>query len=199
MKKLLLVALISTISSCGGIGGGGGGGGSSANYAGNVYLELERDYLDSGDLSRVKIEINDLNPDGAILKIRTSRSLRYNPNSGLLFPDRDEQRRVSPSEESTSDTDRFVVFFLYPRNAIDEHFISLQFDIKAATGDEEAFLEVDLDNNDPNIPDSLEFRSNDPRFSALERREIYIEPEDGEPEATPTPAATGSPTATPAS
>lgn len=193
IKKPLILSLVLMINSCGGLGGGGGGG-SSANYAGDIGLTLEKDYLDSGDLNRVTVEVANLNRDGVLLKIRTSKSLRYVENSAVLFPDREEKSRVSPAEESSSDQDRYLVFFLDRQDAFGDDYIALQLDVKATEGDKDAFIEIDIDNNDPNIPDSKEFKSSAPRFSALERREIYIAPDASEQaDQTPTPAVTASP------
>lgn len=65
--------------------------------------------------------------------------------------------------------------------------------MRATGGDPSSYIEVDLDNNDPTIPDDWEFNSKDPQFYSDDRWNISIA---GTPVATPTPAATGS--ATPA-
>lgn len=193
MKKILCVISIGClIASCGVGGGGGGGGGSDANHEGDVSVDLERDNLDSGDLSRVNVEVRNLNPDGAILKFRSSRSLRYVKNSAIRFPRRDEERRITPYKDASTDNERYLVFFLYPDDAIDGDFISIQFDMKATTGDNDAFMEVDLDNNDQNVADSKEFSVDSPRFSALQRFDIFIAPDASQ--GTPTPVAGASPT-----
>jgi hypothetical protein len=191
MKKLFLFAAVPLLISC---GGGGGGGGSDSNYEGDVTLDLERDDLDSGDLTRVTVEVNNLNKNGAILKVRSSKSLRYVKNSAVRMPDRDEETRITPEQATTTDS-RYAVFFLYPDDAIDGSFISVQFQMKATNGDKDAFIQVDLDNNDPTIADSAEFKATDPRFSPLVERGLYIAPDANEP--TPTPVPSGTVSATP--
>ena len=184
-------ALSAAIASCGGIGGGGGGdGGGTANYPGSLSLSVERDRIDSGDMNRVQIEINDLNPDGAILKFHYPNSLRYVENSAILFPDREEQSDISPYDEVSIDGERYLVFFLYSSSALNDAFISLEFDLKATKSNSEAYVEVDLDNNDLNILDSLEFKASSPRFTALERWDIVIEAESTDPTPTPGPTKT---------
>ncbi len=184
-------ALSAAIASCGGIGGGGGGdGGGTANYAGSLSLSVERDRIDSGDKNRVRIEINDLNPDGAILKFHYPNSLRYVGNSAILFPDREERSDISPYDEVSINGERYLVFFLYPSSALNDVYISLEFDLKATKSDSEAYVEVDLDNNDLNILDRLEFKASSPRFSALERWDIVIEGESTDPTPTPGPTKT---------
>ncbi len=184
----LLVALC--VGSCGG-GGGGGGSSSSPNYAGSLSFSVERDRIDPGDKTRVYAEINDLNPSGAILKFHYPKALRYVSGSATFFPDRDEETRVTPFIEASADGQRYLVFFLYPSAAIDDSYISLEFDLKAVRSNPDAYIEVDLDNNDAQVPDSNEFRIGDPRFSALERWDVVVEGQSTDP--TPTPAPTGTP------
>jgi len=189
-KHIVTILIASLALGC---GGGGGGGSSDSNYAGNIAIDLERDHIDSGDLNNIKIEVVDLNPNGSILKIRLSKSLSYVRGSGLLFAGREEEREISADDKATTDTENFVVFFLYPDEAINGDFISLSFKVKGLSGDKRGFIEVDLDNNDPSVPDSDEFNPNAPRFTAKERRSIYVDSDTSEPTPTPTPSGTGTP------
>lgn len=191
LVTLLITGVVIVTASCGGIGGGGGGGGSSVNFEGDFYLDLERDHIDSGDLNRISIEVANLNPQGAILKLRISRSLRYVPNSGVLFPNRDEQRAVAPNDLALTENERYIVFFLDPQDAIDGDYVSLEFTLRAVAGDEDGFIELDLDNNDPDILDSREFSAENPKFTAKQRRSIFIDLDSSMPTATPTAAASG--------
>ncbi len=186
-----LAALMAAVcvGSCG--GGGGSGSSSSPNYAGSLSFSVERDHIDPGDKTRVYAEINDLNPSGAILKFHYPTALRYVPSSATLFPDRDEETRVTPFIEATADGQRYLVFFLYSSAAINDSYISLQFDLKAVRSNPDAYVEVDLDNNDSQVADSSEFRIADPRFSALERWDVVVKGQSTDP--TPTPAPTGTP------
>jgi hypothetical protein len=190
MKRLLTLLLVTTLTSC---GSGGGGSGSDTNFAGDLSLNLERDNLDSGDLTQVKIEVRDLNENGAILKLRSSTSLRYVRNTAVISPNRDEELHISPSTDQATDNERYLVFFLSPEDAIGGEFIQLELTMKATKGDDDAFIELDLDNNDPNIPDSKEFSVESPRFSAVAERGVYIARDASEP--TPTPEPSGTPTA----
>jgi hypothetical protein len=190
-KAFALVGFVGVLASCGGIGGGGGGGGSSANYEGDLYLEVERDHIDSGDLNRITVEVANLNPSGSVLKFRISRSLRFVANSAVFFPGRDERRTVTPDVVDSTEYERYIVFFLDPREAIDEDYVSMQFTLRAVAGDEDGFIEVDLDNNDRTIQDGREFSADNAKFTAKDRRSIYIEPDSSMPTATPTVAASG--------
>jgi hypothetical protein len=190
MKILRALILATIITAC---GGGGGGGSSDSNYAGNIVIDLERDHIDSGDINRVSLEVVDINPNGSLLKIRLSKSLLYVKGSAILFPQREEERPTSPDDRVATDDERFLVFFLYPSDAIGGDFVSLSFNVKGITGDKSGFIEVDLDNNDPSIADSQEFDPSAPRFTAKERRSIYIDSDTTEPTPTPTPSGTQTP------
>jgi hypothetical protein len=190
MKILRALILATIITAC---GGGGGGGSSDSNYAGNIVIDLERDHIDSGDINRVSLEVVDINPNGSLLKIRLSKSLLYVKGSAVLFPQREEERPTSPDDRVATDDERFLVFFLYPSDAIGGDFVSLSFNVKGITGDKSGFIEVDLDNNDPSIADSQEFDPSAPRFTAKERRSIYIDSDTTEPTPTPTPSGTQTP------
>jgi hypothetical protein len=191
----MVVLAACLLYACGGIGGGGGGG-SEDNYAGDVWFDLERDDLDSGDLMNVSVEVAGLNPKGSILKFRTSRSLRFVKSSAIMFPDREEQMRVSPDDDVATEYERYIVFFLNPDQAIGGDYVSIKFTLKAVSGDEDAFIEVDLDNNDQNVADSREFKPSDARFTAKQRRSVYIEPDSSAPTPTPGANVTGTPTGT---
>jgi hypothetical protein len=142
-------------------------------------------------LNRISVEVANLNPAGAVLKFRVSRSLRFVANSAVFFPGRDEQRVVTPDVVDSTEYERYIVFFLDPREAIGEDYVSLQFTLRAVAGDEDGFIEIDLDNNDRTIQDGREFSADNAKFTAKDRRSIYIEPDSSMPTATPTVAASG--------
>jgi hypothetical protein len=194
MKRVLVITAAVLLYACGGIGGGGGGGGSGDNYTGDVWLDLESDHIDSGELMNVSVEVSGLNAKGSVLKFRTSRSLRFVKSSAIMFPARDEEVRISPDELVATEYERYIVFFLDPDQAIDGDYVSLTFTLKAVSGDEDGFIEVDLDNNDPNVADSREFQSSAARFTAKQRRSVYIEPDSSAPTPTPGADTTGTPT-----
>jgi hypothetical protein len=176
-------------------GGGGGGGSSDTNNPGEVTLQVEKSYMDSGDLTGVRAEVFDINPNGVILKIRYPKSLRYVKDSAVFYKGEDEERPVAPNTEATDDENRYLVFFFSRRSANGDSYISVDFDLKAVSTDLEAFVEVDLDNNDPTVLDRDEFKVSAPRFTALQTWEIDIE---GEEDDSQTPGGSATPTPTPA-
>jgi len=138
---------------------------------------------------RVRVALEDLNRDGVILKVRYARSLKYQRNSAFINTDPNngdysQTQRFSSAEEQTGTTDRYLIFFfdrsLYRRNKE----LVAEFDLKALTPDAKAYVEVDLDKNDPNVPDTDEFSLERPLFSAIDTIPIIITGT-----AKPTPAS----------
>lgn len=186
----LLASIIATLSIAVGCGGGGGGGGtSSSNEPGDISLWLEKGAVDSGDLCRVRVDIYEPNPSGVILKLRFPTSLRYSRNSALLFPKEDDQRAITPSFEASRDGYRYVVFFLSNDDIRYGDYSTLELNLKAGQPDRDALVAVDLDNNDPNIPDSEEFNVKRPQFAPIEELGLEIRGDTSGP-ATPTATPT---------
>jgi hypothetical protein len=160
-------------------------------------LEVEKNYMDSGDLTNVRVEVFDINPNGVILKLRYPKVLRYVKDSAVFYKGEDKERLVMPNTEAKDENDRYLVFFFSRRSANGDSYISVDFKLKALAADLEAFVEADLDNNDPTIFDRDEFEIATPRFSAQQRWEVDISGDEngnpsagsGTPTPTPTPAA----------
>lgn len=193
LKRLLIpVAIGLTIASCG--GGGGGGGEAESNYPGYVEFHVERDSLDSGDLTDITATVLDINRDGVFLKFHYPASLAYRSGSAIMHSgDAESWTTVTPFDAATVGTDKYLVFRVSRPPEDDNNQVSIGFTLRAVSGDPSAYVEVELDNNDPSIPDELEFNDSYPQFSSDDRWNISIS---GPPAPTPTPVATGS--ATPA-
>ena len=176
---------------CGGIGGGGGGGSGQPNAPGSIFMNLERDVIDVGNLSQVYIEANDINENGVLLKLHYPSSLTYSKRSAVLFPGEDKEEYIFPYTEATSGNDRYLVFFFNPSKRIGDD-IRLALNLKAIQKDESAYIEVGLSNNDPNVHDSEEFSVNRPFFAPLDREDIYVR--GSTVKGTPTPKASGTKT-----
>lgn len=193
MRRLVVTSLVCSLAmcvACGGIGGGGGGGGSDTNDPGELALTVDRSHIDSGDIVRIRLDVFDINENGVVLKLKFTKALSFMRGSAFFYKDEDKERAVTPNFD-TSDADaRYLVFIFSRRSAYGRSHISLDLDLKAIAGDPEGYIEVDLDNNDPIVPDSQEFSANNPRFSAQERSDMRIDGSPGAGSATPTPAAT---------
>jgi hypothetical protein len=180
-----------TVASCGGGGGGGGGGSSSgdgSNDPGYTTFQLERDSLDTGDITNASVTVYDINPQGVVLKFYYPLSLRFLPNSAFIYTGNSETPEAVTPIGATTEEGRYLVFFLSPAPDGEPNQRTVQINLKAVSGDQEAFLEIDLDNNDPTIPDSYEFNAGKPNFTAIDRFNVDI---GGKPAGTPTPVGTG--------
>lgn len=184
---LLCCFPLAIVTSC---GGGGGGGSAAANAPGDAALSVERGTVDSGDLFRVNVEMFDPNPTGVILKLRFDKAIRYSPNSALLAPGKREQARLDPAFEVTVGDYRYLVFFISPQAINFRDYLSFGLTLKAISTNAAAPIGVDLDSNDPNVPDSREFDEKRPRFTPLDESWVRIrgdETVDGTPTPKPTP------------
>jgi hypothetical protein len=195
---LICSAMALTVASCGVGGGGGGGGdgqdGNGGNYPGYTDFQVERDALDSGDLTDVTLTVYDINQDGIFVKFHYPPSLRYMNGSSMTYTgDSESWVGTEPFAATTTSTGKYLVYRVSRPPENETNRVAIGFTMRATGGDPSAYIEVDLDNNDPTIPDNIEFNSRDPQFYSDDRWNIQIA---GTPLATPTPAATGS--ATPA-
>jgi hypothetical protein len=192
--SLMLAVASVAVASCGG-GGGGGGEDSSDNYPGYTDFQLERDSLDSGDLTDVTLTVYDINPNGIFVKFHYPSSLRFVAGSAMSYSgDAQTWQTTAPLTATSVGSEKYLVFTVSPPPPNQTNRVALSFTMKAVSGDQSAYLEVDLDNNDPQVPDRLEFSANDPQFTSDDRWNISI---GGAVAPTPTPAATGSATPAP--
>ena len=190
LVKLSLVTMVAAAAACGMGGGGGGGdtGSANSNFEGEIDFQLEKDSLDSGDLTQVRVTVRNMNANGVILKFHYPEALRIVRGSGLLFVGNDGYSRpIYADAEESVDGSRYLAYFLFPKDIDDGNQQTVQFNLKAVAPDSAAYIEIDLDNNDPNIPDRREFSAEDPQFTNIDRWNVGIV---GTPLATPTPEGT---------
>ena len=157
-------------------------------------MVMERNTVDVGNFTQLYIEANDIDENGVLLKLRYPPSLTYSKRSAVLFPGEGKEQYIFPYTEATSGQDRFLVFFFTPNERLGND-IRLALNLKAIKRDDEAYVELGLSNNDPNVPDTQEFRVGKPFFSAIDREDVVIR--GMEPSTTPTPRPSGTAAATP--
>lgn len=197
LKNLLILCAIAlTIASCGGGGGGGGSSsGEDSNYPGYTDFQVERDSLDSGDFTNVTLTVYDINPNGIFVKFHYPYSLRFQRGTAITYSgDAQTWTATAPFDSATTSDGRYLVFTVSPPPADETNRVGISFTLQATSGDPSAYIEVDLDNNNPKVPDNVEFNPKDPQFYSDDRWNIGI---NGTPVVTPTPAATGSATPAP--
>lgn len=190
VRRLASFALICSFVVCLACGGGGGGGGGGTNNPGEVVLTVERGHIDSGDIANVRVEVFDINEAGVVLKLKFTKALKYIKGSAYFYKGEDKQREVTPNFDSSDSNARYLVFFFSRRSAYGRSHISLDLNLKAVSGDPDGYVEVDLDNNDPTVPDLNEFSTKNPGFTAQERSAVEIDGTVSSGGGTPTPTPT---------
>ena len=157
-------------------GCGGGGGNSSSDPSvtpAYVNLDVVPKNLDAGDKTTVIVYVQDINPDGIFLKIRTPLSVLYVNNSGFLEIDGQDQN-LDPDFYQADATYNYLVYRL-PAASIPpgkEGKIIVQYQAIAAVA--AGMVAVDADYNDPDINDAVEFDVKNPLFTPIDSVDIVV-------------------------
>jgi len=156
-----------------GCGGGGGGGGYAGS--GRVDLSLEPNRIDVGDRTRISVQISEVNPDGALLKLHIPDALSYVSNTGVLSVG-GQDFDVAPDIDVLGDSqDRYLVFFFLQSDFGDGRSGRLRLELQADASVADGYIEVDIDVDDPDVNNLLEFSIDDPRFQVDQAKQIIVE------------------------
>lgn len=162
-KAACLLPLVLCIAAC---GGGGGGSDSSSGSAAFVSIDASPSTIDSGDRIRVEVNLEAVNEDGIILKVRYPRDLEYVIDSSSLNSDGSDQD-ISPSfNESGPDGKNYLVYFLSQSRFSEDGSGKVSFQLKGVDAMTEGQIEVDPDIDDPLIANPGEFNIDEPEFNA---------------------------------
>lgn len=169
LVPLLLTLLVSAILT--GCGGGGGGG----EFTGPALVSVDADpsSIDTGDRTTVTIEIQEVNDDGIMLKIRTPIGLSYVSDSGTLTVD-GIQINLDPASNTADTSFNYLVYFLSRKLFGTENrgTVNVVFDGTAAI--ETGAIDVDPDIDNPTISNTTEFDVAAPKFSAEDSQTIVV-------------------------
>lgn len=187
-STLLLICLLYA-AGCGG-GGGGGSDGDGSGAPAIVDLNLEPNDIDSGDFSTIKIELNDVNSAGILLKVAFPDALTYIRGSSFLSADGDDAAHFEPSIVQVASNVVYVVYFISRAHVGESNHAVLRLQVKALERLASGIVAVDADQNDPQIPDSREFDADNPNFTAVSEEDVTID-------GSPPPAASGTVSGTP--
>ncbi|MCI5064229.1 hypothetical protein MRY87_00740 [bacterium] len=173
MKKFSLPALCAVLlllSAC-----GGGGGDDSFSGAGGVVLSLQPSSIDVGDRTRVTLNIFEVNEDGVVVKVNFPEALSYVGGTAKLVIDGDEEE-IEPDESvDGDDEDRFLVFFLAEDIFDRDGEGTVQFELQARDSLSDGEVSVDIDVDDPTVPNNREFSVETPQFQAEDTAQIQID------------------------
>lgn len=153
--------------------GSGSGGESDETEAGNTFaaavtLRVSPKDADTGDRVSVLVEIQDVNEEGILLKIRYPRAYDYYPNSAFLRSDRliDISPIANGHSRVEGDKTDYLVFSL-PRAAFGRgNFGEVSVQLYAATAVKSGKIEVDADLDSGEAFDKAPFTLRNPNFSA---------------------------------
>lgn len=162
VKLTAITMIASSLISC-----GGGSGGDDGGFIGaaNVSLRVSPDKIDTGDRSKVTINITDIHENGILLKVKVPKQLAYVPDTAFLYVNSDE-KDIGPDKNVTKDNDSFLVFFLDQADFNDEDEGRIEFQLVGNDKVSEKEVQVDADVNDLQIVDSEEFSAESPEFGA---------------------------------
>jgi hypothetical protein len=181
--SVLLSATLLPIVGCG--GGGGGGGGDEFVGAANVSINSSPQQIDSGDRTRVSIELSDVHENGIAVKVRFPSGLRYVPSSSFLMVG-EREIDISPTVNATDDTEdqTYLVFYLTQsqfRRSNQEYngesgTLLIQLEGRKTVVDGE--IEVDPDVDDPAEDNTIEFDLASPEFVSEASASITVVSQD---------------------
>ena len=166
------IVLLSILVSCGG-GGGGSDPSSPSTQPAYVNLEVNPTSIDTGNRFIVFAYVQEINPDGIFLKIRTPISVLYISNSGTLEVN-GQVSEIHPDFYQSDGTYNYLVYKLDSSMVPSgyEGKVTVQYEADAAVSS--GLIAIDADFNDPKIPDALEFDVKNPEFTPLKSVSVTV-------------------------
>lgn len=179
----VLIFLFSSlfIISCNSGGGDDAGPGSSG--AAEVSVTTSPKTIDVQDRTMTRIRLADVNRNGIVVKIRFPSKLEYVSGTSYLKVE-EEDRDVNPDVSVQDGSKRYLVFF-FPRSYFGDVPDSEDEDEGSETGElrlelvgrerlSSGTIEVDVDVDDPTIPNSSEFTLDNTAFQAESDASIEV-------------------------
>ncbi len=163
----VITILIPCLISC-----GGGGGGEDFIGAAEVAIDANPSEIDLGDHSKVTVHINDVHPNGIMLKIRFVNGINYLNNTANLEVDGNDID-VGPTVNKISGNLRYVVFF-FAKNLFGDNSGKLTFEVEGATTVVDGEAEVDADVDNPNVKNNVEFDIDNPEFEVEDSTDLSV-------------------------
>ncbi|MCB0330754.1 MAG: hypothetical protein KDD70_13865 [Bdellovibrionales bacterium] len=175
MKYLLLflsVLSFLVLSSC---GGGGGNDDEAFSGGARVVISLTPSNIDVGDRTRITIQVFDVNEDGIIVKLNYPDALSYVEETASLEVDGDESDITPDVDVAGDDEDRFLVFFLSEDDFDRDAEGTIRVELQANDSVNDGEISVDIDVDDPQIPNESEFSVDSPQFQPEDTVTIEVD------------------------
>ena len=167
---LLFLFLCTLITAC----GGGGGSGDGFQPPAEVDIDATPKDVFIGGRTLVRAFIDDVHPDGVVLKFRFPKGLAYVTNTSRLRVAGGDVD-VGPTNTGTNDTSSYVVF-VFPREVFGEYSGELDFQLEARDGIGSAKIELQPSYRNLSVSDDRQFNINDPKFGTDVYVQIFVFP-----------------------
>jgi hypothetical protein len=178
LRYSLFLRLIVALALLGVVGCGGSGNGSSTEKSpGSVGLDAAPRQVDTGDRIAVTVFLEDIHPNGVLLKLRMPEQFQLATGSTVLTIGDDTYDELAPMESgkgrNSDDANlRYLVYSLPSLLFANHHRGTLVLTIRADAALKKGRIEVDIDTNDTAIPDRQEFSLTAPNFTSMDSIEI---------------------------
>lgn len=176
-RKFIFAAALSAalipLTSCGGGGGGGGDGDEDFVGAALVAIATSPSEIDTGDRTRVTVEIAEVHENGIAVKIRFPTGLAYIPSSAFLQVQR-SSLDATPTHNLPSGNNNFLVFF-FSKGAFGDNSGTLVLELEGLSSVTDGVVEVDADVDDPRVDNQAEFTVENAEFAAEDAADIAVE------------------------
>ncbi len=157
------------------VGCGGSGGDNFFGGAAYVKIQASPDLIDVGDSTFVVVDVDDVNDPAFFLKIRFPAGLDYIRGSSYLrVGNEDFQRDPDVVFTSTSENNKYMVYFLTRAEMGEKKKTRISFDLVGIARVSKGDIEVDADIDDPNEVNSQEFSVNEPKFDQEASDEVRV-------------------------
>lgn len=168
--RTVFALLALTLTACGSSSDGDSG--DSFVGAALVALQISPSSIDTGDRTRVTVDISDVHDNGISLKIRFPSGLRYVASSAVLQIE-DADLDVSPTVNVNSSNQTFLVFY-FDSVTFSEFSGKLTLELEGTKIVRDGEIEIDADVDDPDIGNDVEFSPDAPEFDAEESASIQV-------------------------
>lgn len=169
MRLVFIIAMVLLLfSSC-------GGGGLHPDTGPAVpKIRLSKEHIDSGDVTEVKIDIGDISSEEFVVKIRYPLGLSYVFDTSFLEINR-KTYDTGPDYNLADSSYNYLVYFLNGNDIRYSDSLALNFELRGVSEVASGFVEVDIDLDDLEVRNTVEFTVADPRFTPVSDAKIRVD------------------------
>lgn len=151
----------------------GGGGGDGTIEPAQVKIKVTPDVIDSGERTRVRLELYSFSDSKVIVKVRYPSGLNFVTDSAAYLVD-NQDVEIEPDVEAEGDSQDYLVFFVNTDELNNPDKLELLFQLRGVEDVTPSQIEVDIDLDDEDITNSEEFSVETPQFDVQESAYIQV-------------------------